>query len=308
MSDTFAPDSVAAPAEDSFTVETNAPEGGSSPTPERDLETEAQQSVPNEEPSDHAATDAASVLNQKKRSLEGRKQTYQQQINELARQRGEQQRAFEAERRTFEEFRAQQTQAPLQAAPESSDPYAPTEDQFETYGQYVQAAARYEGQRAVRAAQQQASQHQEAANRQQWFNQREASHADRLETFRSHNPGFDVAVDREDIDLSTPMIDVIKASEFGPTLMLHMAQNPDDAQRIAALHPVLAYGEMKALEARVSVAHGSTAAFQSVSQAKRPIRPVGSVPSGSADDPSELAFGPEYVARMNKLDRSRRLR
>jgi len=87
-----------------------------------------------------------------------------------------------------------------------------------------------------------------------------------------------------------------------------MAHHPDDAQRMSVLHPVLAYGEMKALEARLSVAHGSTAPSTYVSKARPPIRPVGSTPSGSVDDPSELAFGAEYVSRMNKLDRDRRRR
>ena len=305
MSDTLAPESQAAPAQDSFVVETNTtPDGGAAET---DASFDAGARSTEDEPSDNASSDAASTLNQRKRSLEGRKQTYQQQINDLARQRGEMQRAFESERREYDALRSQ-TQQARPVEPVADDPGAPQEEQFDTYGQFVQAAARYAGQQAVREAQQQHQHQQEQHHRQQWHDHRESTHTDRLESFRNSNPGFDVAVNREDINLSTPMVDVIKASDLGPAMMLHMAHNPDDAQRMAALHPVLAYGEMKALEARLSVAHGSTGPASYVSKARPPIRPVGSTPSGSGDDPSDLSFGAEYVARMNKLDRDRRRR
>ena len=307
MSDILAPESEAAPAQDSFVVESNTTPDGGAAESDASVDASAPSSPPDEEPSADAASEAASTLNQKKRSLEGRKATYQQQINDLARQRGEMQRAFEAERREYESLRAQAEQA-RPVAPAEVDPRAPQEDQFETYGQFVQAAARYAGQQAVYEAQQQHQQQQEQHDRQRWHDHREATHTERLESFRTSNPGFDVAVNREDINLSTPMVDVIKASDVGPALMLHMAHYPDDAQRMSVLHPVLAYGEMKALEARLSVAHGSTAPSTQVSKARPPIRPVGSTPSGSVDDPSEMAFGAEYVSRMNKLDRDRRRR
>jgi len=273
-----------------------------------DVEAQALQSVVADEPSDADASDAGSKLNQKKRSLAARKQTYQNQINELAKQRGDLHRAYESERREYDVLRAARTQAspPQQARPAPVDPDAPHEEQFETYGEYVKAAARYESRRAVMEAQHHAHQSHEAHQRQAWESSRNTAHEERLATHRATNPEFDVLVNREDINLSTPMVDVIKASDHGPGLMVHMAQHPDDAQRIAALHPVLAFGEMKALEARLDVALGSTPPSKPMSKAKPPIKPVGTTLSGSVDDPSELEFGREYVTRMNKLERSRR--
>ena len=111
MDTTLAPE-PAAPLAD-FVVETNAPDPVPSVTPEAAasddaaLEDSARASVPDSDAPDEATT---SALNAKKRSLEGRKQTYQQQINDLARQRGELQRTIEAEQRQHAAWR-QQVQA-----------------------------------------------------------------------------------------------------------------------------------------------------------------------------------------------------
>ena len=320
MSNDIAPEPVAAPDDHQFETETNTtPDGGaaasdaqaSSELSDVDAETQALQSEVADEPSDADASDAGSKLNQKKRSLSARKQTYQNQINELAKQRGDLHRAYETERREYDAMRAARAQAApaqTQARPAPVDPDAPHEEQFETYGDYVKAAARHESRRAVMEAQHHARQSHEATQRQAWESSRNTAHEERLTAHRATNPEFDVLVNREDINLSTPMVDVIKASDHGPGLMVHMAQHPDDAQRIASLHPVLAFGEMKALEARLDVAHGSTPPSQqkTMSKAKPPIKPVGTTLSGSADDPSELEFGREYVTRMNKLERGRR--
>ena len=309
MSNDIAPESVAAPDDHQFETETNTATDGGAVVSDADVEAQALQSEVEDEPSDADASDAGSKLNQKKRSLSARTQTYQNQINELAKQRGDLHRAYESERREYDALRAARTQAspaPPQAPPAPGDPDAPSEEQFETYGDYVKAAARYESRRAVMEAHHHARQTHEAHQRQAWESSRNTAHEERLAAHRTTNPEFDVLVNREDINLSTPMVDVIKASDHGPGLMVHMAQHPEDAQRIAALHPVLAFGEMKALEARLDVAHGSTPPSKPMSRAKPPIKPVGTTLSGSVDDPSELEFGREYVSRMNKLERSRR--
>ena len=162
MSNDIAPEPVAAPDDPQFETETNTtPHGGAAapdaPTTPSDADVEAQalRSEVADEPSDADASDAGSKLNQKKRSLAARKQTYQHQINELAKQRGDLHRAYEAERREYDALRAARAQAspaPPQTPVAPVDPEAPREDQFETYGDYVKAAARYESRRAVMEA------------------------------------------------------------------------------------------------------------------------------------------------------------
>lgn len=314
MDTSIAPE-PAAPLAD-FVVETNAPDPVPSVTPEAAasddaaLEDSARASVPDNDAPDEATT---SALNAKKRSLEGRKQTYQQQINDLARQRGELQRTIEAEQRQHAAWRQQvQARAPeAEAAPPArvpvTDPYAPTEDQFETYGQYVQATSAYHAQRAVAQATQQAQVQAREQGRQRYEAHVDSTHMQRVQTYAASNPAFADMVNREDIQLSVPMIDVIKQSEMGPQLMEYLARHTDEAEQLAREgNPLVAYGRMKVLEERVSVAGRSVSATPQRSQAPPPITPVGSAPSSGAHDPSDLAFGTEYVSRMNALDRQRR--
>lgn len=287
------------------------------------VEAPAQVAEPAEPDADaQSASDAAKALNHRKRSLEGRKQTIQDEINALVRQRGETQRerdriAAELESLRSEKARiAQMQQQPaqpmrdaMQPVPAASDDQEPTEDQFQDYASFVKAQARWQAREAVRAFQAELRANEEKQREAQWHFQRDQTFAERLNAARTANPEFDQLVNRDDIELSPPMIDVIKDSDIAPQLMLHLAHYPDDAQRIQSLHPMLAYGEMKKLEARLEVAMqsrtGPTSAVP-VSKARPPIRPVGSAPSGVTDDPSEMDFGPEYVRKMNAMERSRR--
>jgi preprotein translocase subunit SecD len=313
--DTLAPESAALPAD--MTVETThpdtAPEAVRPDTVASNdaaLDIAARALVPADEPTDDAATAAASTLNAKKRSLEGRKQTYQQQINELARQRGEMQRAMEAEQRQYAEWRQQQ-QRP--AEPEArqmpaDDPNAPTEDQFETYGQYVQATSAYYAQSAVQQATHAAQQQAQEQGRQRYHAQIDGAHVQRMQDYTTANPGFPAIVNREDIQLSVPMIDVIKQSQMGPQMMEYLARHTDEAEQLAREgNPLVAYGAMKVLEERVAVAsRGASTPAPSRSHARPPITPVGSAPSSGVDDASDLPFGSEYVTRMNAQERARR--
>ena len=313
MDTTTAPE-PAAPVAD-FVVETTSPDTAVPVTAETlasddaALESSARASVPDADLTDETATTA---LNAKKRSLEGRKQTYQQQINDLARQRGELQRTIEAEQRQYTAWR-QQVQAQTAPNPASPprvhevDPSAPTEDEFETYGQYVQATSAYHAQRAVAQATQQAQGQAREQGRQRYQAHVDGTHMQRMQTYAASNPTFGDTVNREDIQLSLPMIDVIKQSEMGPQLMEYLARHTDEAEQLAREdNPLVAYGAMKVLEERVSVAGRGVSATPQRSQAHPPITPVGSAPSSGAHDPSDLAFGPEYVSRMNALERQRR--
>lgn len=307
---------------DGFTVETNT---GTVAQVEADLVAAQQATTPETEPSETApspeASEAGKALNHRKRSLEGRKQTIQDEINLLVRQRGETQRERDRIAQELASLRAEkarlsppQTPMPMSAAtqpvPPASDDQEPTEEQFNDYASYVKAQARWQAREAIRAFQEETRQQQEAQSRQQWQRTRDQQFAERLSEAASRIPDFNVLVNREDIELSPPMVDAIKDSPVAAELMVHMAQYPDDAQRIAALHPVLAFGEMKKLEARLEFASGrsgsSTPTFTFKSQAKPPIRPVGSAPSRTVDDASDLEFGPEYIRRMNQQERKRR--
>ena len=307
---------------DAFTVDTNT---GTAEQVTADLQTGDATLAP-APPSDDAAaatppdaSEAGKALAHRKRSLEGRKQTIQDEINALVRQRGDTQRERDAIAKELDALRAEKarlsapaTPLPMAAAtqpvPAAADDREPTEDQFNDYASFVKAQARWQAREAIRAFQEETRQQQEAQSRQQWQRQRDQQFAERLSEAATRIPEFNVLVNREDIELSPPMVDAIKDSPVAADLMLHMAHHPEDAQRIAALHPVLAFGEMKKLEARLEFAAdrgASTPAF-TFSKAKPPIRPVGSAPSRTVDDPADMEFGPDYVRRMNQQERKAR--
>lgn len=290
--------------------------------PQKETTHVAPEAVQDADASAEAASEAAKALNVRKRSLEGRKQSIQEEINALVRQRGETQRERDRIASELESLRAERAkiaamqQTPsqpmrdaMQPVPAASDDQEPTEDQFTDYATFVKAQARWQAREAIRAFQAEMRANEEKQREARWHYERDQSFAERLNQARSANPEFDTLVNREDIELSPPMIDVIKDSPMAPQLMLHLAQFPDEAQRIQSLHPMLAFGEMKKLEARVEFASQGWTGPNSapkVSQARPPIRPVGSAPSGTVDDPSDMDFGPEYVRRMNAVDRNRR--
>lgn len=258
---------------------------------------------PEETTPDPAVSDAGKTLNVRKRSLEGRKQTIQDEINALVRQREEAKRELERLRQEA------QPPAPAPAEPPvlslSQDP-EPQEDGYATYAEFVKATSQWTARQAVREFEAQQQQRLEQQRRAEWSQNRDRSFGERLNEARQRIPDFDVLVNREDIELSSPIVEVIKDSPVAADLMLHLAHYPDDAQRLNALPPMLAFGEMKALEGRLSAARPGSSAGKSISQAKPPIKPVGSQPTGTSDDPSEMDFSPEYVRRMNAMERSRR--
>lgn len=261
-------------------------------------ETPAPETAPDPE-----ASEAAKTLNVRKRSLEGRKQTIQDEINALVRQREDAKRELERLRQDLPRPTPPPTPA-LFAAP-TGDP-EPQEDQFASYAEFVKATSQWTARQAVREFEQQQQQRHEQSRRQAWAQSRDQSFGERLNEARQRIPDFDVLVNREDIALTPPIVEVIKDSPVAAELMLHLAHHPDDAQRFNALPPMLAFGEMKALEGRLSAASPGSSAPATVSQAKPPIKPVGSQPTGTSEDPTDMDFSPEYVRRMNALERSRR--
>lgn len=271
----------------------------------------------------------------RKRSLEGRKQTIQEQINELVREKGTTQRerdAIKAEterlraerdaiQREIQEGRPRERQQPDGRQPATAgeqdpawgrtsarDP-EPQEDQFDDFGAYVRAQSNWAAREAVRVQNYRQGEARERGSRAQFEQQRQEKFAGRYQEFAKANPTFEAEVNREDLGLTAPMVDVIKDSEVGPQLMLHLVRNPDEVDRLAAMHPVLAYGEMKKHEARLEAAHSGSAQAKTpqLSKARPPIKPVDS--AGAASDDGELPDDldmDEHIERGNALDKRRR--
>lgn len=103
------------------------------------------------------------------------------------------------------------------------------------------------------------------------------------------------------------MTRIVLGSPSPEDLAYALAKDPETARRVAALaDPVLVGVEMGTFIARVTAASTTGPANPPpVTQAKPPIKPVGSSVTAAEQSPDDLDFGPEYVRRQNEADRKR---
>ena len=114
------------------------------------------------------------------------------------------------------------------------------------------------------------------------------------------------------IELPQAVMDVVSESDDAIALLSHLAQHPEEIDRLTELNrknrasAIVALTKLETKLAASGVKSGSPAPAP-VTRASAPLRPVaGTRTTGGATDPDELEFGPEYLARMNERDRSRR--
>ena len=330
---------VDAPTDDR---ESTSDEGTDDPAPR------AEASPAAESDDDARASDAAKELNKRKRGLEGRKETIQSQINALVRERGEVERdtargraeraALQREIDSLRQMRervaaGERVDENYGTSRETGDPRGfdprrpqadddrqpwsdandrrPSEGDYNDFAQYAEAVGRWGARQEVRRAEYARAQQEQMSHRQRWEAERQKNYADRYQKFAKANPTFEQEIDRDDLVLTAPMVDAIKDSPVGPQMLLHLARNPDDIDRMARLHPVLAFGEMKKLEARLESAHSGSPQSTQHSKARPPIKPVGHASSQASDSteiPDDDVDVDEHIARMNARDEALRKR
>lgn len=218
-----------------------------------------------------------------------KKPSAQDRIDELTRLRREAERRAEAAEAALAATRKQD--APAQ--PADGEPN-PDDFQFgETDAGYIRALARYE---AKQEFQQQAQQHaaqEQARSLEQTWEQRQTA-------FAQDKADYAEVLARE-WPCTPVMADAIKTSEDGPAVAYHLANNPDEARRIAALHPISQVRELGRIEARLSApAAPATSPTKTVSDAPAPA-PQARGLSGrfvAPDDTDDLeAFESKFFGR-----------
>ena len=183
-------------------------------------------------------------------------------------------------------------------------PGVPTVDQFDAYEDYSMAMSafvadvRHQERDAERAQSYQQHQYEQTqqAQKAQWNG--------RLEDARSQNPDFDSSLN-PDTPMSLPMQHLAMDSPVGIQILQWLSAHPDESQRISTLHPAETYREMGKLEARLEAAPVRASA-RAVSNAKPPIRPLGTSPHVTdAFAVSDDTSFDEHFRRMNASDRAR---
>jgi hypothetical protein len=183
-------------------------------------------------------------------------------------------------------------------------PGVPTVDNFDAYEDYSMAMSafvadvRHHERDVERAQSYQQHQYEQTQQAQaaQW--------QERLQDARSDNPDLDASLN-PDTPMSLPMQHLAMDSPVGIQILQWLSAHPDESQRISTLHPAETYREMGKLEARLEAAPVRASA-RVVSNAKPPIRPLGTSPHVTdAFAVSDDTSFDEHFRRMNASDRAR---
>lgn len=110
----------------------------------------------------------------------------------------------------------------------------------------------------------------------------------RVQSARDSLPDYDEVVGLSDAPMSKPMAEAILDSDVGPQLTYHLAKNPQEAARIAALSPVKAIREIAAIEAKLKAPAIAPAA--KATSAPPPPTHVSGRGTTAAKDPSRMSM------------------
>ena len=149
--------------------------------------------------------------------------------------------ALEARLRDLETRAAPQERAPQQAIEE------PKPEQFRDMYEYAKALAEYTAERKIQQMQMAQYQAQLDAER----NKVITTWAERVNQAKQELPDFDDMVQSADVSVSDDVRDAIIESDVGPRILYHLAENPEYAEKLAAMSPRKALIELGKLEDRL---------------------------------------------------------
>jgi hypothetical protein len=224
------------------------------------------------------------------KALNRQKQTAQQRINDLARDKYRLEGELKALRAQHDPSRpaaAAEVPAPAPAPAPSSDAglVEPKEEDFDTYAQFVRATARYEtrlahaADRADRAAEQGRAQLSEV----------QKAHDARLDVFIATHPDYRDVIQNQTEVYPTPLLaDAVLHSDLAPEIAYHLNTHLDEYRALIARAPgpmIKALGKLEArLEATTPTAAPAASTPQHITRAPAPPVTLGSRPADPADD------------------------
>jgi hypothetical protein len=188
-------------------------------------------------------------------------------------------------------------------APKAAEP--PKREQFNDYEQFVEAKATFAAEQAVERREAKAQQEREATEAKQ-------KEAEAVKSFQSKArekyPDIDTRLSAiGEIELVPEVQSEITKSPIGPDILIWLADNPKECERIAALSPSAGQREIVKLEARLE---GTTAAPEKPtlkpSKAPEPISPVGGRGAGGDEAPKGTDSGDAYRLKRQQELRARK--
>lgn len=186
----------------------------------------------------------------------------------------------------------QQSRQPVQQKPiDNSEPKIENFDDFDTY---VAAKAEWIAERKIEQTlsareQKQIAEREEAARR-----TTADSWSKKIAQATAEMPDFEDVIASSDVPMTQPMQQAIMESDIGPRMAYYLAQNPDEAIKIAQMPPIKAIATLGRIEERLS----SQQVAKKPTSAPPPISTVGSKASVSKD-PDKMTTD-EWLAWRNK--------
>lgn len=194
----------------------------------------------------------------------------------------------------------------------------PKEKEYQEYGEFVAAKARWAARQEVMEALKIAQTHQREAQNQSAYEDRAAAFAHKMQEGSASDPEFLAKIPSEILNLrpamslqqgeeptgATAIADVLMDSDQPHILMEYLSSHEDDFRRISALHPMLAMREIGKLEVGLVAAPNGSAPAPVSSQAQPPIKPVGSSsakPLVAHKSPEDINSVAEWRAARKQL-------
>lgn len=238
---------------------------------------------------EHVATPAPETEAAPEEETQAEAKTFtQDQLNEII-QKEKAKAESRAERRALKAYRETLERLIPQKQPEQAHiDDRPTQAQYADFDDYVEAVAEWK-----LAKREQFSQQQKREERAQ-------SIAKKSETFYAEaakSPGFDRDA-FDDLPLTPAIANAVIESDAPAKLMVFMASNPEEVQRIAMMRPDRQLVEIGKIEAKLATAQVK------ISKAPAPITPIGANQGGSKD-PSQMTDA-EFAAMRKKQIMQRR--
>ena len=247
------PEATPKPAESAPAKESAAPAGGTAP--------DSEPGKKSEEPEKH-------------KGAEARKEQLAAEIQEILRERREARRELEEVRATLAREKGEKVSAAPAAAEPTNEPiFKHFLDQAETYEEAVQQFQRAHSKWAIdqhEATRQAAEKERTAAEQREAFTNRVEKDAAEIQDFEA------VTGKADNLKPTPAMLAAIVESEIPGKLLYHLARNPTEFHRIAALTPAKAIRELGKIE-------DSLAAAQPVNGAPAP--PVKTLQHSKAPPP-----------------------
>ena len=188
----------------------------------------------------------------------------------------------EREARESLEARLKELEAKVTPAPAVDANAEPQPSQFDDAFEYAKALAEYSAEKALRDRDEQEVRRKQAEEQVKV----QESWVKRLNEAKAELPDFEDMVASSDVAVSDAIRDAIFESDVGPKILYHLAENPDEAKKLAEMSQAKALREIGKLEARLETkkAEPEVRTVAAKSNAPAPISPIRAT-SAAADTP-----------------------